>query len=102
MKPSTIATIQIGLPTSSSFAAMSMVDPVVARDVNVSDINIRRGRSESRGGPGVVRGWSGRPPGEPETAQIDQHGGLEELLGRHRQLAPGRIAAREQRGGAVG
>ena len=48
--------------------------------------------------PIIARGFAS---GAAETAQIDQHAGLQQFLGRHRQRAPRRIAAPEQRGDAV-
>ena len=44
---------------------------------------------------------NGRPGDQPQAAQIDQHPGFEQFLGRHRQRPAAGIGAREQRGDAV-
>src|SRR6266516_6123389 len=97
MKPSTINAIQAGLPTSSIVAAIFMTASPVC-NVNISNI--------SPASACVKPAHSGRRRrrlvAQPEPPEIDQHGGLQQFLRPHRQLAPAGIAAPEQRGNAVG
>src|SRR5712692_11618138 len=98
MNARTISAIQAGFGTSSNVAAMFMA-LILWAYVNVSHIYIYvYGPRLSRGLGLVPRR---RAAGEPQPAQIEQDAGFEQLLGRHRQLARGAVAAREQGSDAV-
>ena len=58
-----------------------------------------QGRRSLQGG--LQRHSPADASGDAQAAQIDKHGRLQQLLGRHRQRAAAGIAAAEQRGDAV-
>ena len=71
--------------------------------VNVIDINIARGRPPScQAGFQGPLGGTRRRIGQPQAAQVDKDGRLQEIIGWHRRRITRAVAATKQRGDAVG